>query len=802
MNYGYFDNDRMEYVITNPKTPVKWINYVGGLDFGGFVDHTGGSLICKGDPALNRIVKYIPQLPSSEFKGETLYVRAYINGKFELISPFFIPVLTPYDSYECRVGNGYSIIKSVINGIETEVTIFVPVDAQVEIRDIKVTNKRDEALELDIIPLVEYTHFTAIKQFNNADWVPQTMQSELLALENDIKVIKQFAFMNKDVAVNYFTSNKAMSSFETDRRNFLGDNGYGTYMDPLSLKNKELSSYEALREDNICASMHHMGSVQPGETVRLITQLGQYENLESELRQMEQFRDEANVDKAFEDLAASFKDYFEKYQVSTPDADMNTLVNVHNPKQSLTTKNWSRFLSLYQLGLGARGIGFRDTSQDLIGVMGLCADETVDMMCKLLSTQRKDGSAMHQFYPLSMEASCGDSEEMEDRPDYYGDDHLWIVQTVCEYVKETGDMAFLDKEVAYYEKNKDGEPLEKGTVLDHLKRAVEFTRTHTGQHGLPYLGFADWNDTVNLPTGAESIFNANLYGKALNELERLLRFIGDDATADQYVKQHAEMKEAVHAACWDGKWFIRYFDHNGDPLGSKVNEYGQIFTNAQSWTVMSGFAEGDKAETALDSVYDVLNTKNGIKLSYPGFNGYDEDKGGVSTYPPGAKENGGIFLHSNPWVMIAETMMGNGDRAYEYYSQINPISKNDKIDEFECEPYVFPQNILGDEHPQFGLGRNSWLSGTSSWVYTAGTKYILGVRTDYEGLVIDPCIPKAWDKFEVTRIFRDVTYNITVLNPEHVSKGVKSVKVNGAAINGQTVPVQTEGPVTVEVLMG
>lgn len=802
MNYGYFDNAKMEYVITNPKTPVKWINYIGSLDFGGFVDHTGGALICKGDPALNRIVKYIPQLPSSEFKGETLYLRIKTEVGYELISPFFIPILTPYEYYTCRVGNGYSIISSLIHGIETEVTIFIPKNDQVEIRNIKVTNKRSEAISLDIIPLVEYTHFSAIKQFNNADWVPQTMQSELLELENGMKVIKQYAFMKKNIDTNYFTSSHPISSFETDRRNFLGDNGYGTYMDPLSLKEESLSNYEALREDNIIAALHTMGQVAPNETVRVITQLGQYTDLDTELKQMAYYRTFKNVDQAFIDLSKSYKSYFSKYQVETPDEDMNTLINIHNPKQCLTTKNWSRFLSLYQLGLGARGIGFRDTSQDLIGVMGLCPGETTDMMEKLLSTQRRNGSAMHQFFPLTMEATAGDSEEMEDRPNYYGDDHLWIVQTVCEYIKETGDITFLDKEIPYYEKDRDGKPLEYASVFEHLKKSVEFTRTQTGRHGLPLLGFADWNDTVNLPVGAESIFNANLYGKALIELEHLLRFIGDTPSANDCTSQYNIMKEATNATCWDGQWFIRYFDHESNPIGSNLNAEGKIYANAQSWTVISGFAEGDRASTALESLNQFLNTENGIKLSYPGYNGFDPIKGGVSTYPPGAKENGGIFLHSNPWVMIAETMIGNGDRAYEYYRQINPISKNDKIDTFEVEPYVFPQNILGDEHPQFGLARNSWLSGTASWVYTAGTKFILGIRPDYDGLIIDPCIPKKWDTYKVTRVYRDVVYHIHITNPNHVSKGIKSITVDGHVIDGQKIPVATKGPVEVAVVMG
>lgn len=796
MKYGYFDNSSREYVITNPKTPVKWINYIGGLDFGGFIDQTGGALICKGDPALNRIVKYIPQLPSSNFKGETLYIREKKGDSYEIFSPFYVPVLKDYESYECKVGNGYSIYTSVVNGIKCEITIFIPVESQREIRDIKITNNRSEVVELDCIPLVEYTHFEAMKQFNNADWVPQTMQSEMVEDENNL-ILKQFAFMNKDTAVNYVTSNYKISSFETDRMKFIGDNGYGTFMNPLSLQSEELSNYQALREDNIAALMHHLGKIEPGKTVRIITQLGQYESFETELQEIKKYRSETQVDAAFIELKKHWSTYLDRFRVETPSEDFNTLVNIHNPKQCLTTKNWSRFLSLYQLGLGARGIGFRDTSQDLIGVMGLCADETTDMLEKLLSTQRADGSAMHQFFPLTMEATCGDSHEMEDRPDYYGDDHLWIVQTIAEYLKESANFGFLDREIKFYDTG------EKATVLEHLKRAVAFTRGNLGKHGIPLLGFADWNDCVNLPTGAESIFNANLYGKALKELIELMEYKGDKETADIYRLWYNDMKESVNQEMWDGDWYVRYFDDEGKPLGSKENEYGSIFTNAQSWTVLSGFATEERAKIALDSVYEKLNTKNGIKLSWPGYNGYEERLGGVSTYPPGAKENGGIFLHSNPWVMIAETIMGNGDRAFQYHNQINPITKNDIIDEFECEPYVFPQNILGDEHKQFGLGRNSWLSGTASWAYQAATKYIMGVRATYNGLIIDPCVPKSWDKFSITKQFRGAEYQISVTNPDGVSKGIKSISVDGESIEGNVVPLFSDDKIhNIEVVMG
>jgi len=336
-----------------------------------------------------------------------------------------------------------------------------------------------------------------------------------------------------------------------------------------------------------------------------------------------------------------------------------------------------------------------------------------------------------------------------------------------------------------------------------LKRAVAFTAQDTGAHGLPLLGFADWNDTVNLKTGAESLFVANLYGKALLELIELLTELGDDSQVQLLQGQYEAMGSSVNEHAWDGEWYVRYFDHDGSIIGTHKNEQGKIWTNGQSWPVISGFAPPQRAEKALDSVNRLLNTKNGIKLSAPGYDGWDSNKGGVTSYPPGAKENGGIFLHSNPWVIIAETLVGNGDRAFEYYQQINPAAKNDKMEEYELEPYVYAQNILGDEHAQFGLGRNSWLSGTASWMYQAATKYILGIRPCYKGLEIDPCIPQAWDGFQATRIFRGATYKVHVNNPQHVCKGVASLKVDGETISGQVAPLFSDGKThDVEVTLG
>jgi cellobiose phosphorylase len=804
MKYGDFVDEAREYVITNPKTPVKWINYIGNLAFGGFVDHTGGALVCKGDPSLNRITKYIQQMPSSDFKGETLYIRIKKDGAYKVFSPFFVPTLDGYDSFECRVGLGYNKLVSVFYGVKTECVIFIPQDAQVELRDIRVTNVSGAPLEIDLIPVLEYTHPDAVKQFTNADWVPQTMQSRCFANSEGMRTLVQYPFMFRDIKVNYFTSNAAASSFETDRRVFLGDNEYGTWAAPRALlDNDELGNNEAHRGDNIAALMHRLGTLKPGENRRVITQLGQKDSLAVAQPEIERFRNPDEVDKAFNSLKTFWEKYLTTLQVDTPDPAFNSMVNVHNPRQCFTTYYWSRYLSYYQLGMGTRGLGFRDSSQDVMGVVAHMPDKAKELIVKLLSVQKTDGSAMHQFNPMSMEATNGDAHEMPDRPQYYGDDHLWIVLAVGTYIKETGDSAFLDESVSYYEKDAWGAPVESGSVYDHLTRALRFTKENMGNHGLPLLGFADWNDCVNLPTGAESVFNTCLYSRALLEMLDIETFLGHKAEAEACRADHAVMKKNLNERAWDGEWYVSYYNADGTPLGSAGNSDGKIYLYTQAWPVLAELAAEGHGRAALDSARKMLNTNKGLKLSTPGFNGYDQTKGGITTYPPGAKENGGIFLHTNPWMMIAEAIMGNGNRAYEYYNQINPATKNDIIEEYECEPYVYPQNVLGDEHPLFGLARNSWLSGTSSWTYQAASRYIMGLRPQMDGLLVDPCVPSDWKRFSVERNFRGCRYVINVENPERVCRGVKSVSVDGKTLDKPVVPAFSDGKThEVNVTMG
>jgi cellobiose phosphorylase len=368
-----------------------------------------------------------------------------------------------------------------------------------------------------------------------------------------------------------------------------------------------------------------------------------------------------------------------------------------------------------------------------------------------------------------------------------------VILSVTTYLKETGNLVFLDEEIPFYDKDTQENPIEWGTVMEHMSRGIEFTKTNVGAHGLPLLGFADWNDTVNLRKGAESVFTACLYGVALKELIELGEFIGEDGLVAKWKGYYQDMKSIVNQETWDGEWYRRYYDADGSPIGSAENEQGKIFTNAQSWTTLAGYANEVRGRAALDAVKKYLDTENGIKLSTPGYDGFDSLTGGVSTYPPGAKENGGIFLHANPWVMIAETLLGDGDQAFAYYHKINPVTKNDKIDVFESEPYAYPQNILGDEHPQFGLARNSWLTGTASWTYVAATKHILGIQPGYQGLQIRPCIPSDWQGFQVRRELRGAVYEIDVKrDPSLLSKTIQ-ISVDGVKLRDGIIPYFEDG---------
>ena len=400
-------------------------------------------------------------------------------------------------------------------------------------------------------------------------------------------------------------------------------------------------------------------------------------------------------------------------------------------------------------------------------------DQAKELIIKLLKCQYTDGRAYHLFFPLNGEGGMGDAPVK--KFDWYSDDHLWLALAVNAYVKETGDFGFLDEQVFYNDKKT------QGTVWEHLSRALDFTNTYRGPHGLALAGRADWNDTLNLDIGkgvAESVFTSMLYCRSALEMIELADYLKKDEEAARFRAMHEDMKAAIQNICWDGEWYIRAFDDNGKVIGSKVNEFGKIFINSQTWAVLGRVAEGEYSRKCLDSMYHWLNSEYGIVKVYPAFNKYDNDMGGITTYPPGAKENGGIFVHTNPWAMVAEAMEGNGNRAYQYYRQVLPARRNQDAEHLEVEPYVYCQNMLGKEHPHFGIGRNSWLSGAAAWNMVASSQYILGIRPGYDTLIVDPCIPSEWSGFRARREFRGAEYNIEVRNPNRICKGVQKILVD------------------------
>jgi cellobiose phosphorylase len=564
------------------------------------------------------------------------------------------------------------------------------------------------------------------------------------------------------------------------------------------LQQESLSNTEANRGDNIAAVLYPLGTINPGQSKFLITQLGQVKSLEQAANQISQFRCLSVIEEELKKLTDFWEDYLANLQVETPDSAFNALINVHNPRQCYITKNWSRYLSLYQLGLGARGLGTRDSSQDILGVIHAIPEEAKELLVKLISIQSINGYAYHQFFPLTMEANMGDAREMEDRPQYYSDDFLWTIQAIAAYIKETGNLAFLDEVIPFYEKEKNGQPKETGTVREHIDRAIRFSKTDLGDHGLCHLGFADWMDPMNLPTGAESAFTTCLLGVAIRERIALAEIENDTSTIASLTQDYEKLKTNFNNVAWTGEWYLSYIDHEGKPYGSPDSISGKIFAFGQTWPIIAGFAEGENMTKALASVNKMLSTEHGIKVSTPGFNGYDPNVGGISTYPPGAKENCGIFMHTNPWVIISEAIAGNAEQAYQYHANTNPAAKNEIIDTYELEPYVYAQNILSDEHSEFGLARNSWLSGTASWMYVAATQYILGIQPTMNGLRIDPHIPSEWAQLSITRKFRGATYHIKIQRHSDQGKQIK-IKLDGQIIQGNILPIFENGEHTAVV---
>ena len=793
MRYGHFDVKNREYVITRPDTPLPWINYLGTGDYCAMISNTAGGYSFYKDASQRRLTRYRYNNIPLDSNGRYLYVRDDESGKFW--SSTWQPIrhdLAKY-KYECRHGMSYTVISSEHQGIATRNTYFVPEGESLEVWRMELSNTGKKPRKLTVASFVEWCLWDALNDMTDFQY-----NLNIASASFDKKtgtIIHQTGYRARKQGYAFFSASGKVASFDTERFEFLGS-PYGGLDAPRNVARGRGSS--TLACDWAPVGSHFIPiSLKPGETKTLIFVLGYGQTLGDQDAAIARYKDPARAQQALDQLKASWEGHLGRFQAKTPDPEVDLMVNTWSQYQVRTTFNWSRSASYYESGIG-RGMGFRDSNQDTLGFAYQDPAKVRERLLDLASTQLADGSARHQYSPLTKKG----------RGSGFSDDHLWLVLAVAGYLRESGDLAFLNAKAPY-----DGGS--SGTIHEHLERALAYTWAHRGPHGLPKILRADWNDCMNLDMGkvaagrqgecqSESVMVAQMFVLACKEMAAMARRSGKPVLADSHLEQAGAMAKAIEQAAWDGSWYVRAFCEDGSPIGSSSAAKGEsiIHLNSQSWSVLSGAAEGDHGRQAMDAVRRLLFTRYGIMLNAPGYERYDERYGAISLFPPGMNENGAIFCHPNPLAMIAETELGRGDQAMEYYKAILPATKNRIADTHRMEPYIYCQMIAGKGSPKFGQAKNGWLTGTAAWNWVAISQHILGVRPELEGLKIDPCIPKRWKGFSVTRQFRGAEYRIQVRNPRKASKGVASITVDGAPIKGQVLPLFKEGVHQVEVLMG
>ena len=781
--YGHFDETAREYVITRPDTPTPWINYIGTGHYGGIISNTAGGYSFDRDPRNRRVTRYRYNAIPDDQPGRYVYLRDQETGEFW--SPTWQPVKRDLDAYECRHGTAYTKISSELQGIGAELLYFVPPTPEddlcpCELWVLRVRNVGDRPRHLRSFSYAEFSFLDAFIDQHNLDWGQHIVSSSFR--EGTISARTKFR-----PSVTFFSSNREPYGYNCDRELFVGR--CRDLANPVVVEHGEPTNADSPRGNSIGSLCHDL-TLEPGEECEIVFVLGVTDHPDAIPATVARYREPAQVESALARLVADWDEYLSQFTVSTPDPEMNAMLNVWNQVQCRTTLYWSRFVSAYETGL-ARGMGTRDSGQDTLGTMHAAADHARRMLTKIWELQFADGHTWHQFYPLTGEGGPGLAEERPTWPQWFSDDHLWLVISVCAYLRETGDFSYLEQNVSYTDGG-------EGTIWDHMMRAIQFTLDNRGPNGLPRIGFSDWDDTHNIDHGsgkAESVFVGMQFCRALGDLEDLAAHLERSGDVERFRSLRTEMTETVNACAWDGDWYARSFDDEGKPIGISSEQVHRISLNPQTWSVIGEVAPADRAEKAMESVHAMLNSEFGIALLWPPYDGGDERVAGTTTFPPGAKENGGIFCHANTWAIVAAAMLGWGDRAFQYYRQILPLARSD-ADRFKVEPYVYCQNICGPTHPQFGLGRNAWLTGTASWTYVAGTQWILGIRPTYDGLRIAPVIPTSWSGFSARRVFRDVAYEITVTR---AGKGNSvSLVIDGEPVEGDIVPLSS-GKETVHV---
>ncbi|WP_306540718.1 GH36-type glycosyl hydrolase domain-containing protein [Dysgonomonas sp.] len=812
MKFGYFDDQRREYVITNPQTPWPWINYLGNEDFFSLISNTAGGYSFYKDAKFRRITRYRYNNVPMDNGGRYFY----INDGGTVWSPGWKPCKTELDRYECRHGMSYTTITGEKNGIEAEVLFFVPLKTWAEVQKVKLTNKSTETKRFKLFSFAEWCLWNAATDMENFQRNFSTGEVEI----EDSVIYHKTEYKERRNHYAYYSVNAPMQGFDTDRESFVGL--YNEFRDPQAVMAGKPANSVAHGWSPI-ASHYLEIELKPGETKELIFVLGyvEYENREDKWESkgvinkskaketIAKFDTVAKVQAAFDELKTYWDNLLSSYVLKSNEEKLDRMVNIWNQYQCMVTFNFSRSASFFESGIG-RGMGFRDSNQDLVGFVHQIPARARQRIIDIASTQFSDGGCYHQYQPLTKRGN-------NDIGGGFNDDPMWLIFGTVAYLKETGDFSILDEAVPF-----DNQAGTEKSLFHHLTVSFNHVIENLGPHLLPLIGRADWNDCLNLNcfswdpnesfqttenktegSKAESLMIAGLFIVCGQDYVTLCRQIGNNQEADRAQGYIDSMIEAVKMHGWDGDWYLRAYDYYGKKIGSNENKEGKIFIESQGWCAMAkvGLEEG-MVEKSLDSVKKYMDTPNGIVLNNPAFTEYVVEYGEISSYPAGYKENAGIFCHNNPWIMIAETILGRGDYAWEYYRKICPSYTEEISELHKVEPYVYSQMIAGKDAFKPGEAKNSWLTGTAAWNYYAITQFILGIKPDYNGLEVNPCIPSDWKGFEVTRKFRDATYLIDIKNTG-VNRGVKSITVNGKALSGNIIPLQPAGSVNkIEVVLG
>ena len=803
MKFGHFDDGRREYVIHTPQTPYPWINYLGSADFFGLISNTAGGYCFYRDARLRRLTRYRYNNIPVDNGGRYFY----INDGGDVWTPGWMPVKKDLDDYECRHGLGYTRITGQRNGIRVSQLAFIPLNYHGEVHQLTIKNTLSEAKEIKLFSFVEFCLWNAYDDMTNFQRNFSTGEVEV----EGSAIYHKTEYRERRNHYAFFWASEAVDGFDTDRESFIGL--YNGFDAP-----KAVMAGEA--QNSVASGWQPVGShyfslrLEPGEEKVIQFVLGYVENPEEEkwdaldvinkkraYKMQEAFKTPEQVEDALEALKDYWDTLLSVYTLDSGDDKLNRMVNIWNPYQCMVTFNMSRSASYFESGIG-RGMGFRDSNQDLLGFVHQIPERARERILDIAATQFEDGGCYHQYQPLTKKGN-------NDIGGGFNDDPLWLILGTAAYIKETGDYSILDEAVPF-----DSNPDNTASLLEHLTRSFYHVPNNLGPHGLPLIGRADWNDCLNLncfsvtpdesfqtygdPDGrvAESVFIGGMLVLIGPEYSALLRYKGLSREADKADALIASMKETVYRHGFDGEWFLRAYDAFGTKIGSKENEEAQIFIEPQGMCVMAGLGvENGMAEKALDSVKERLECEYGIVLNNPPFRHYNKNIGEITSYPPGYKENAGIFCHNNPWIICAETVIGRGTRAFDLYRKITPSYLEDISEIHKTEPYVYSQMIAGKDAVRKGEAKNSWLSGTAAWTFTCISQWILGIQPDYDVLKIEPCIPAEWSGYTITRKFRGDTYVIRIENPRNVQKGVAALTLDGKSIEGNKLPVVGDGGV-------